>query len=143
MVGQVDLIQSVSSLRLANEINKAALKADCIQDILLEVNIGREAAKKGFSPELIKPVLNDIQQLKNIRVRGLMAIPPILKVAGGNNVYFDEMRQLFVDISTEKYDNISMYHLSMGMSNDYEDAILHGSNMVRIGSAIFGERHYV
>ena len=87
-------------------------------------------------------ILDKVSGLSSVFVRGLMAIPPISRFSGQNRPYFARMRQLFVDISTKKYDNISMDFLSMGMSDDYEDAILEGSNMVRVGSAIFGARIY-
>ena len=142
VVGNVDLIQSVDSLRLLRAIDQEARKQGLKQDILLEVNIGAEESKSGFSPENIWEVLVKIKDFPNIRVRGLMAIPPICEKTGDNDKFFQEMCNLSVDITAKKYDNVCMEILSMGMSGDYASAIAHGSTMIRIGTAIFGERDY-
>ena len=142
VVGNVDLIQSVDSLRLLRAIDQEARKQGLKQDILLEVNIGAEESKSGFSPENIWEVLEKIKDFPNIRVRGLMAIPPICEKTGDNDKFFQEMCNLSVDITAKKYDNVCMEILSMGMSGDYASAIAHGSTMIRIGTAIFGERDY-
>ena len=141
--GHVDLIQSVDSAHLVQAINAEAGKQSLIQNVLLEVNIGREASKGGFAPEEILPFLEHIDEFRNIRVRGLMAIPPISHHSGENRKFFQEMLQLSVDITGKKYDNVSMDCLSMGMSDDFEDAIACGSTMIRVGTAIFGARDYV
>ena len=143
VVGHVDLIQSVDSTHLLQAINAEAGKQSLIQNVLLEVNIGREASKGGFAPEEILPFLEHIDEFRNIRVRGLMAIPPISHHSGENRKFFQEMLQLSVDITEKKYDNVSMDCLSMGMSDDFEDAIACGSTMIRVGTAIFGARDYV
>ena len=143
VVGYVDLIQSVDSAHLLQAINAEAGKQSLIQNVLLEVNIGREASKGGFAPEEILPFLEHIDEFRNIRVRGLMAIPPISHHSGENRKFFQEMLQLSVDITGKKYDNVSMDCLSMGMSDDFEDAIACGSTMIRVGTAIFGARDYV
>ena len=143
VVGYVDLIQSVDSAHLLQAINAEAGKQSLIQNVLLEVNIGREASKGGFAPEEILPFLEHIDEFRNIRVRGLMAIPPISHHSGENRKFFQEMLQLSVDITEKKYDNVSMDCLSMGMSDDFEDAIACGSTMIRVGTAIFGARDYV
>ena len=143
VVGHVDLIQSVDSAHLLQAINAEAGKQSLIQNVLLEVNIGREASKGGFAPEEILPFLEHIDEFRNIRVRGLMAIPPISHHSGENRKFFQEMLQLSVDITGKKYDNVSMDCLSMGMSDDFEDAIACGSTMIRVGTAIFGARDYV
>ena len=143
VVGHVDLIQSVDSAHLLQAINAEAGKQSLIQNVLLEVNIGREASKGGFAPEEILPFLEHIDEFWNIRVRGLMAIPPISHHSGENRKFFQEMLQLSVDITGKKYDNVSMDCLSMGMSDDFEDAIACGSTMIRVGTAIFGARDYV
>ena len=143
VVGHVDLIQSVDSAHLLQAINAEAGKQSLIQNVLLEVNIGREASKGGFPPEEILPFLEHIDEFRNIRVRGLMAIPPISHHSGENRKFFQEMLQLSVDITGKKYDNVSMDCLSMGMSDDFEDAIACGSTMIRVGTAIFGARDYV
>lgn len=142
VVGLVDLIESVDSSELMRLISERALMLGLCQDILLEVNIAGEASKAGFSPAHLETALFEASDLLGIRVRGLMAIPPIAANPGENRQYFAQMRQLFVDIGSKKYDNVSMDFLSMGMSGDYEDAIAEGANMVRVGSAIFGAREY-
>ena len=142
VVGKVSLIQSVDSLRLLEAISKEAVKQGIVQDILLEINIGEEASKTGFGLQDILPLLENLAQYPAIRVRGLMAIPPICQNKGDNDKFFDEIRKLSVDIKAKKYDNVCMEILSMGMSDDYEDAIAHGSTMIRIGTAIFGARNY-
>ena len=142
VVGKVDLIQSVDSLRLLAAINKEAARQGIIQDILLEVNIGCEESKSGFSKEEIYDLLPKLGEFSNVRVEGLMAIPPISHFSGENNKFFQEMCNLSVDITTKKYDNIRVRFLSMGMSDDYRDAIACGSTMIRVGTAIFGARDY-
>ena len=142
IVGLVDLIQSVDSESLLQKIDAQAAKRGIVQDILIEVNIGGEEAKSGVAPEALPALLETASTYSHLRVRGLMAIPPISTEPGGNHDYFCAMRQLFIDIGAKKYDNIFMDFLSMGMSDDFEDAIRCGANMVRVGSSIFGARHY-
>lgn len=142
VVGKADLIQSVGSTELLQEIEKAAGRLELCQDILLEVNIGGEAAKSGVDPDALPQLLETAAGCAHIRVRGLMAIPPVAETSDGNHAYFTKMHELFVDIGRKKYDNVSMDFLSMGMSGDFEDAIAAGANMVRVGSSIFGARDY-
>ena len=142
VVGHVDLIQSVDRLNLLDAIQKEAAKQGITQDILLEVNVGNEESKSGFEVCDVLPLLDHISDFPNIRVRGLMAIPPISQNSGDNRKFFQEMLQLSVDIMRKKYDNVTVDCLSMGMSNDYEDAICCGSTMIRVGTAIFGARDY-
>lgn len=142
LIGKVSLIQSVGSVHLGEAIAKEAAKHQIKQDILLEVNIGREAAKSGLLLEELDEAVARLSEKPSLHIRGLMAIPPIADQATKNSGYFDEMHQVFVDILTKKYDNISMDYLSMGMTNDFETAILCGANMVRVGTAIFGTRPY-
>lgn len=142
VVGKVDLIQSVDSEHLLQAIDKEAAKQGLVQDILLEVNIGEEASKSGFSAEDILPFLDKITNYSNVRVRGLMAIPPISENSGGNLRFFQKMNEIYVDIQRKKYDNVEVDCLSMGMSGDFADAIAAGSTMIRIGTAIFGARDY-
>lgn len=142
VVGKADLIQSVGSTELLQEIEKAAGRLELCQDILLEVNIGGEAAKSGVDPDALPQLLETAAACAHIRVRGLMAIPPVAETSDGNHAYFTKMHELFVDIGRKKYDNVSMDFLSMGMSGDFEDAIAAGANMVRVGSSIFGARDY-
>ena len=142
VVGKVDLIESVDRLPLLEAIETFAEKHNLQQDILLEVNVGREESKSGFTGDEARALAGKMNEYPHVRLRGLMAIPPVSLEKGDNCKYFLEMRQLFIDISEKKYDNVSMVCLSMGMSGDYEDAIACGSTMVRIGTAIFGARDY-
>lgn len=142
VVGRVDLIQSVDSEHLLASISKEAQRQGIVQNILLEINIGGEAAKSGFAPEKILPLIDKIDSFSNICVHGLMAIPPISRNSGDNLKFFLKMRQIYVDIQAKKKDNVSVDCLSMGMSGDFADAVAAGSTMVRIGTAIFGARVY-
>lgn len=141
VVGKVDLIQSVGSLELLREIEKTAGKLEIVQDILLEVNIGREEAKSGFAPEAVEEAAKAALECPHVRVCGLMTIPPADASREENCGYFRQVHALYVDINTKLFHNDFKY-LSMGMSGDYEDAIRFGATMVRVGSAIFGARHY-
>ena len=142
VVGKVDLIESVDRMELLECIEKTAAKLGIVQPILLEVNIGAEESKSGFSQEEIWQTVEKMADFPHCRLRGLMAIPPISLHPGDNLRYFAEMRNLFVDISEKKYDNVDMECLSMGMSGDYADAIAEGATMIRVGTAIFGPRNY-
>lgn len=142
LIGKVSLIQSVGSVHLGEAIAKEAAKRGVRQDILLEVNIGREQAKSGLLLEELDEAITRLSEKESLHIRGLMAIPPIADETTKNLSYFHEMRQVFVDILTKKYDNVNMDCLSMGMTNDFETAIACGANMVRIGTAIFGARPY-
>ena len=142
VVGKVDLIQSVDSERLLAAIDKEAARQGIVQDILLEVNVGGEESKSGFAPDDVRPLLDKIAQYPNIRVKGLMAIPPISQKNGDNLKYFQKMCNISVDISAKKYDNVRVECMSMGMSDDFTDAIACGSTMIRVGTAIFGARDY-
>ncbi len=142
LIGKTCLIQSVDSLHLGKAIAKEATKKKVVQDILLEVNIGLEDSKSGFHPDAVDEAIDELRAISGIRICGLMTIPPVSQGITGNNAYFCKMQQLYVDISAKKYDNVDMCCLSMGMSDDYADAISCGSNMVRIGRAVFGARQY-
>ena len=142
VVGKVDLIQSVDRLELLEAVNKTALRLGLKQDILFEVNVAAEPQKGGFSPEEALALAGKLGDYPGVRLRGLMAIPPISEKKGDNCKYFAKMRNLYIDIAAKKYDNVSMVCLSMGMSDDFEDAIAEGSTMIRVGTAIFGPRHY-
>ena len=141
VVGHVALIQSVGSAELLDEIEKAAARQELVQDVLLEVNVGREAAKSGFAPEDTFVGAEAALEKPHIRVRGLMTIPPADADREANLRYFEEVRGLYVDINEKLFHN-ELKYLSMGMSADYADAIRAGATMVRVGSAIFGARHY-
>ena len=142
VVGKVDMIESIDSLRLMDAVEKQAAKVDVIQDILLEVNIGEEASKSGFGVDDVLPLVDRISEFPNICIKGLMAIPPISQNPGENLIFFQKMFQLSVDIKKKIEDNVMVDCLSMGMSGDYEDAIAAGSTMIRVGTAIFGARNY-
>ena len=142
VVGKVDLIQSVDSLRLLAAIDKEAKKQEIIQDILLEVNVGGEESKSGFAPEEILPLVKNLAQFPNIRVKGLMTIPPISQKNGDNVKFFQKIYNISVDIIALLGDNGMAKYLSMGMSDDFTDAIACGSTMIRVGTAIFGARDY-
>ena len=142
LVGRVDLIQSVDSAALVRAIGRRASLLGMRQDVLIEVSIAGEAQKSGVDPAALPELLALAGETEGIFVRGLMCVPPILEKSGGNRAYFAAMRQLFVDNGEKKYDNVSMDFLSMGMSDDYAEAVAEGANMVRVGSAIFGARDY-
>ena len=141
VVGKAALIQSVGSEELLREIDRQAEKLGIVQDILLEVNIGGEAAKSGFAPAALADAAALARTLPHVRVRGLMTIPPADASREENMVYFQKVHALYVDINEKMYDNKWEY-ISMGMSGDFADAIRCGSNMVRVGTAIFGARNY-
>ena len=141
VVGKAALIQSVGSLALLDEIEKTAEKLGIVQDILLEVNIGGEEAKSGFAPAEAPGAARYAKTLSHVQVLGLMTIPPVESAPGENLPFFAQMQALYVDINQNIYDNKFKY-LSMGMSGDFAEAIESGSNMVRVGSAIFGARDY-
>ena len=141
VVGKVELIHSVDSERLLRAIHSQAEKLGIVQDILLEVNIAGEESKGGCSPQEAEELAQLTAQLPHVRLRGLMAIPPVSLEIGSNRPYFQAMRQLFVDIKEKMSDNqASIDCLSMGMSGDYADAIAEGSTLVRVGTALFGPR---
>jgi len=142
VVGKVELIQSVDRMKLLQAINAEAAKQNIVQDILLEINIGKEQSKGGFFLEEMPEILSQMVNYGNVMVRGFMAIPPIQQNSGDNRKFFQEIYQLSVDIRQKKYDNVRVDVLSMGMSDDYADAIACGSTMVRVGTAIFGQRNY-
>ena len=142
VVGKVSLIHSVDSMRLLEAINKEAARQNIVQDILLELNIGNEESKSGFDKAELPFVLEKMGEYSNIRVQGLMAIPPICQNSTDNHKFFQEMCNLSVDITAKKYDNVCVNILSMGMSDDFADAIACGSTMIRVGTAIFGARGY-
>lgn len=142
VVGTAALIESVDSVELMRLIDRAAESKGIKQEILLEVNIGGEAAKSGFAPEDIPSAIEAAAGFEHIFLRGLMAIPPKCSRAEENIPFFCRMQKLFIDNGEKKYDNVAMDFLSMGMSADYPAAIACGSNMVRVGTAIFGARNY-
>ena len=141
IVGKVDLIHSVSSLELLAEIDRQAEKRGLQQPVLLEVNIGEEESKSGFLPGDLFDAAAAARNFAHVFVQGLMAIPPVQQEEHGNLPYFQQVSALYIDIDRKLYHNEFKY-LSMGMSDDFQDAIAAGANMVRVGSAIFGARNY-
>lgn len=141
VVGKVALIESVGSYELLSLIDAQADKLQIVQDILLEVNIGGENAKSGFSASDLPAAAQAARSLSHIHVRGLMCIPPVAEGEHGSIPYFEKVHTLFVDINEKLYDN-RFDVLSMGMSGDYEDAVRMGATAVRVGTAIFGHRDY-
>ena len=142
IVGKVELIHSVDTYRLAEEINIQAKKQNVIVPILVEVNIAHEKSKFGISAEDAILLVEDISKLENIRIKGLMTIAPYVENPEDNRLYFRKIKQLSVDITNKNIDNVSMEILSMGMTGDYEVAIEEGATMVRVGTGIFGARNY-
>ena len=142
IVGQVALIHSVDSYRLAEEINIQAKKKNIIVPILVEVNIAHEESKFGISEEDAIQLVEEIAELENVRIKGLMTIAPYVENAEDNRLYFRKIKDLSVDIAAKNIDNVSMEILSMGMTGDYEVAIEEGATMVRVGTGIFGARNY-
>ena len=153
---KVSTIHSVDSVKLAKEIDRQCAKIDKVMDVLVEVNIGQEESKGGINPCELEEFLVEISAFKNIKVVGLMCIPPKIENADfdrecdetcentkksyKNNAFFRKIMKLFLDISQKKLDNIYMQVLSMGMSDDFEVAVEEGSTLVRIGRGLFGER---
>ena len=142
IVGEVDMIQSVDSVRLAREIGKASEKKGVVSDILLEVNIGLDPNKFGILPDALEETACEIAEISGVRVCGLMTVPPFDADLEKTRSFFSNMRKLFVDITDKKIHNINMHILSMGMSGDYPAAIAEGATLVRVGTAIFGSRNY-
>ena len=142
IVDKVELIHSVDSLRLAEEISKQAVKKDVNVNILVEINIGDEESKFGISADNVKELVRDIAKLDNVNIQGLMCVAPYVVDSEENRAFFHKIKDLSVDIMKENIDNVNMNVLSMGMSNDYQVAIEEGATMVRIGSNLFGKRDY-
>ncbi|MBQ5798606.1 MAG: YggS family pyridoxal phosphate-dependent enzyme [Clostridia bacterium] len=142
IVPRVEMIESVDSLRLATAIGKEAVKCGKTMDILLEINIGGEESKSGFSANEIENALEEITKIEGICVKGIMSIPPVCVNREKQREYFTQLHKIFVDISRKKLDNSNIIYLSMGMSQDYDLAIECGANIVRIGTSLFGARNY-
>ncbi len=134
------LIHSVDSVHLAEKIEKEAAKREIIKDVLLEVNVAEEDSKFGLKMDEVIPVLEEIQKLPHVCVKGLMTIAPFVEDAEENRKYFKELHQLYVDIKSKNIDNGTMNVLSMGMTGDYEVAVEEGATMIRVGTGIFGSR---
>lgn len=141
VIGVFDLIHSVDSLELAQEIDRRAGDAGHRQDVLLEINVGNEPTKAGFRPDDVREVVSEMAHLSHIRIKGLMAIPPPTSDPASARPYFRKLAELAKMIDAQQLPSVKMDELSMGMSNDYEVAIEEGATLVRVGSAIFGARH--
>ena len=142
VIDRVVLIHSIDSIHLAEAVNAEAKKHNRIMPVLVEVNVAQEESKSGFLVEKTENAIREIAKLSNIRVEGLMTIAPFVENAEENRQYFVKLRKLSVDIAAKNIDNVTMHHLSMGMTGDYEVAIEEGATMVRVGTGIFGERNY-
>ena len=144
VVGRVEMIQSVDSVRVAQAIAARSVELGIVTDALVEVNIGKEENKSGVLPEEAYELICQISEFDGINVQGLMAIPPADCEIAQTIKYFDEIYKLFIDIGSKNTHNnrYTMKHLSMGMSADYAEAIMHGSTMVRVGTSLFGRRNY-
>lgn len=140
-VRMFDLIHSVDSLKLAKELDKYAKKIDKVQAILIQVNVAKEDSKSGVYIEDTLRLVRETSKLENIAVKGLMTMPPYFNAPEKARPFFAALRQLRDQIKNENMPNISMEELSMGMTGDFEAAIEEGATMVRVGTAIFGERH--
>ncbi|MCP9454677.1 MAG: YggS family pyridoxal phosphate-dependent enzyme [Nitrospira sp.] len=141
IIGLFELIHSVDSLELAQEIDRRAAEAGLVQEVLLEVNVGGEATKAGFHPDALEAMVPVMAQLPHLRIKGLMTIPPPTPRAEDARIYFQKLRSLRDTIAARCVSGVVMQELSMGMSNDYRVAIEEGATLVRVGSAIFGARH--
>lgn len=142
IIDKVELIHSVESIKLAEEINKQAKKHNLVMDVLVEVNMADEESKFGVKPEETESFIRELALMDNIRVRGLMTVAPNVENGEENRVYFRNMKQLLVDINAKNINNINMDILSMGMTGDYETAVEEGATIVRVGTGIFGKRDY-
>ena len=142
IIDKVDMIHSVESFRLAEEISKRAQQKGVTMDILLEINMAEEESKFGLKAEETEEMVCQIAVLPNLRIRGLMTVAPFVENPEENRIYFRKMKELLVDINQKKIDNVNMDVLSMGMTNDYAIAIEEGATMVRVGTGVFGARVY-
>lgn len=136
IIDEMTMIQSVDSIRLAQEINRLAIAHNKVMDVLCEVNIGGEDSKSGVSPDELIPLLDQLASMEGLRVKGLMTIPP----PSDSDVFLGRMEELFNAIKDRKIEGIAMEQLSMGMTHDYAEAVRHGSTIVRIGTGLFGAR---
>ena len=142
LIGKTVLIHSVDSLRLAEQIEHEAAKADTIMNVLIEVNVAGEESKFGTTCNEAIELVRAVAALKHVKIKGLMTIAPFTDNPEDNRIYFKKLKQLSVDIKSKNIDNVDMDELSMGMTGDYEVAIDEGATMVRVGTGIFGKRNY-
>lgn len=142
LMGKVTMIHSVDSLRLAEQIEHEAAKADTIVSVLIEVNVAQEESKFGTTCSDAIALVEAAAKLPHLKIKGLMTIAPFTENPEENRIFFRKLKQLSVDIKSKNIDNVDMDELSMGMTGDYEVAIEEGATMVRVGTGIFGERNY-
>lgn len=142
IIDKVDMIQSLDSLSLAKEIDRQAKKHGIVMNVLVEINAENEESKSGIAPENVESFLREVSKFENIRVMGLMSIPPVMTDESVQRKIFNKIYKIYVDISQKNIHNISMMYLSLGMSDDYTIAIEEGANLVRVGTALFGKRNY-
>lgn len=142
IIGKTSLIHSLDRMKLAYEIEKQSEKQNCNTNVLIEINVANEASKHGFKLEEVLKILPELNQMRHIKVKGLMTVAPFVTNPEENRKIFRALYKLSVDIQNQNLDNISTSILSMGMSNDYKVAIEEGATMVRIGTALFGQRDY-
>jgi len=142
VIERAALIHSIDSYKLAEAVNKEAEKRGIIANILVQVNVAKEDSKFGLNMEETEQLIRQIALFQNLRIKGLMTVPPFVENPEENRIYFRKMRQLFIDIKQKNIDNVDMNELSMGMTGDFEVAIEEGATMVRVGTGIFGERDY-
>ncbi len=141
IIGKISTVESLDSIKLAKEISRISERENVVTEVLVEVNIGSEENKGGIIPEKLFDFIDEARLFPSIHVNGLMAIPPVSEDSGKLSAYFNRMKQYYIDIEAKKLDNVNMNVLSMGMSDDFQIAIEHGSNMIRLGSALFGRRN--
>lgn len=142
VLGKVKLIHSLDRMSLLKTIEKRAIRDDLYQDCLLQVNVAKEDTKSGFYLEEVDEFLDQIETCERVKLKGLMTMAPYYDNHEDARWVFDKLKEKFDEIKDKSYDNISMEYLSMGMSHDYKEALKSGSNMIRIGTAIFGKRNY-
>ena len=142
VVGKVSLIHSLESIRLAEALEKEAVKRGVIVDVLVEVNIAGEDTKFGVLPENVEDFIREVAKFEHIRVKGLMTVAPIAQKSEENRKYFKNLNKIMVDLNSKNIHNVNMNVLSMGMTGDYETAIEEGATLVRVGTGIFGHRDY-
>lgn len=142
IIDKVKLIHSLDRINLAKEINKRAKSIDKVMDVLVQVNISGEETKSGFSPEDVEGFLREIEDYENIKVVGLMTMAPHYENPEDTRIVFRKLKELFDSLKSIKFKNTELKYLSMGMTNDYKIALEEGSNMIRVGTGIFGARDY-
>ncbi len=141
LVGKVFLIHSLDSIKLLKEIERIYTREGKIANLLIQINIGRDEKKSGIMIEELENLLLECEKCNSVKIKGLMTVIPKGKDED-NIIYFKKMKDIFNDIGNRNYQNISMEYLSMGMTGDYILAANNGSNMIRVGTGIFGERNY-